>query len=315
MRPVVAIDLGGTSIRAAFYPQGAPPATTRQTRKTPSYSGPSAVLEAIHDTIAALDLPTASRASLAIGIGAPGPLDPVTGVVLDAPNLPGWENIALVAALGERWGCPVFVHNDANLATLGEWRYGAGHGAHNLVMLTIGTGVGGGAIVDDRLLTGGRGLAGELGHIPIQLGGPLCSCGQRGHLEAIASGTAIAREYRSRLGREADPAASADDRFLTAEVVAERAASGDPLAAAVLDDAADALGTALAGMVHTFNPERIILGGGVAQSGPGFLNRIEATLRARLMHPAFGDGLSVLASALRDEAALLGAVVLVQNAA
>lgn len=312
MRPVVAVDLGGTSIRAAFYPQGAPPATRLAYRRTPAASGITPVLEAIHRAIADLDLPTDLQPSMAIGIGAPGPLDAMRGIVLHAPNLTGWDDVPLVDRLVERWGCPVFLQNDANLAALGEWRFGAGRGAHNLVMLTLGTGIGGGVIVHDRLLAGDRGLAGELGHIPILKDGPVCSCGRPGHLEAVASGPAIARAYRSRreLPGEHFPAVPEEP---TAEWVAHAAAAGDAHAAAVFHDAAAALGTALAGLVHIFNPERIVLGGGVSQAGATFLAEIERSLRGSLMHPAFGDGLSVVVSELGDEAALLGAVAWVND--
>lgn len=314
MRPVVAVDLGGTNLRAAYYPSGDPPAASRDTRKTPSESGPTAVIEAIHAAIHELDLPAAERSRMAIGIGAPGPLDSEAGVVLNAPNLPGWENIPLGPRLQERWGCPVHLQNDANLAALGEWRYGAGRGAHNLVMLTIGTGVGGGVIVGDRLLTGMRGLAGEVGHIPVSLGGPVCSCGQSGHLEAIASGTAIVEQVRARGGLQVPAAESAPPTgSLTAEAIAEAASRGDRIAIEVMHEAAVALGTALAGLVHLFNPERIILGGGVSRAGGEFLGEIERTLRASLMISAFGDGMQVVPSALGDEAALLGAVALVHS--
>ncbi|HSR48866.1 MAG TPA: ROK family protein [Anaerolineales bacterium] len=308
MRPAVAVDLGGTNLRAAFYPTGDIPATARESRKTPSEAGPTAVLDEIHAAISALDIASQYRAHMAIGIGAPGPLDASTGVVLHAPNLQGWNDVPLGPALAERWGCPVYVQNDANLAALGEWRFGAGRGAHHLIMLTIGTGIGGGVIVDDQLLSGSRGLAGEIGHIPVMIGGPRCSCGQSGHLEAIASGTAIAEQVRRRGGLPGgDPGQEP-----TTEAIAHAARRGDPVASEVLQAASVALGTALAGLVHVFNPERIVLGGGVSQAGAFFLDQIERTLRASLMHPAFGGDLKVVPTALGDEAALLGAVALVQ---
>ncbi len=309
MRPVVAVDLGGTNIRAAFYPDGEPPAAARSSRPTGAAGGAQAVLEQIHGAIGDLPIPKEAAGTMAIGIGAPGPLDLATGTVLHAPNLPGWENVPLGEILHDRWHCPVYVENDANLAALGEWRYGNGRGAHHLVLLTIGTGIGGAIIVEDRLLRGARGLAGELGHVPVQLDGPRCSCGQQGHLEAFASGTAIARSVRER-GGLAPPARPTGDA--TTEEIAAAARAGDPVAIEALQAAARAIGTALAGLVHTFNPERIILGGGVALAGASFLGEVEATLRSSLMDPAFGLGLQLLPSALGDEAALLGALALVQ---
>jgi glucokinase len=309
MRPVVAVDLGGTNIRAAFYPDEKPPAARSTSHPTSAADGAQAVLEHIHAAIEALAIPAASRKRMAIAIGAPGPLDQARGVVLHAPNLPGWENISLGDTLHDHWGCPVFVENDANLAVLGEWRFGNGRGAHHLVMLTIGTGIGGGVIVADHLLRGAHGLAGELGHIPVQSDGPRCSCGQPGHLEALASGTAIARRVREQ-GGLAKPSAGGE---ATTEEIAAAARAGDPAALSVLQSAALALGTALAGLVHTFNPERILLGGGVARAGDFFLQEVETNLRASLMDAAFADGLELLPSALGDEAALLGGLALVQT--
>ncbi|HMK07462.1 MAG TPA: ROK family protein, partial [Anaerolineales bacterium] len=249
MRPVVAVDLGGTNIRAAFYPEGVPPAAKTTARPTHAADGAQAVLDHINEAIEALGIPAAARAALAIAIGAPGPLDRDKGVIVYAPNLPGWLNLPLGQILHNHWACPVFVENDANLAVLGEWRFGAGRGAHHLVMLTLGTGIGGGIIVDDRLVRGALGLAGEVGHIPVQLDGPRCSCGQPGHLEALASGPAIARQVRERGGLRDHTSGEA-----TTETIAAAARAGDEVARAVLAEAARALGTALAGLVHIFNP-------------------------------------------------------------
>jgi glucokinase len=309
MRPVVAVDLGGTNIRAAFYPEGQPPAAKTTTRPTRAADGAQAVLDHINEAIEALGLPAEARASLAIAIGAPGPLDRDRGVIVHAPNLPGWLDLPLGQILHNHWSCPVFVENDANLAALGEWRFGAGRGAHHLIMLTLGTGIGGGIIVDDRLVRGAQGLAGELGHIPIQPFGPLCSCGKPGHLEAMASGPAIARQVRERGGLQSEGAAG----DATAEEIAAAARAGDPVALSVLQVAAQALGMALAGLVHTFNPERIILGGGVARAGGPFLEDVKRALLDSLMSPAFSERLDVLPSSLGDEAALLGGLALVQT--
>lgn len=309
MRPVVAVDLGGTNIRAAFYPEGTPPTETIALRPTPASDGPEAVVAQIHAAIEELAIPTAALRSLSIGIGAPGPLDAGAGVVLHAPNLEGWDDIPLAELLRRRWNCPVHLQNDANLAALGEWTYGSGRGVDDLVMLTLGTGIGGGVIVAGRLLEGEAGLAGEIGHIPVALDGPLCSCGQAGHLEAFASGTAIAAEVERRGGLPSKAGA----RPATSAEIAAAAAGGDPVAAAVLTSAARVLGIALAGLVHVFNPARIVLGGGVSRAGGRFLADIEAALRSSLMLPAFGQRLDVVASTLGDEAALLGALALVHS--
>jgi len=309
MPPVVAVDLGGTNIRAAFYSDGEPPATNSTSRPTSAADGAQAVLDHIHAAIEALAIPASARAHLAIAIGAPGPVDQARAVVLHAPNLPGWKNISLGDIMQEHWRCQVFVENDANMAVLGEWQYGSGRGAHHIVMLTIGTGIGGGVIVADRLLRGAHGLATELGHLPVQLDGPLCSCGQPGHLEALASGTAIARRVQEQ-GGLAQPSAAGE---ATTEEIAAAARTGDPVAVSVLRAAAHALGTGLAGLVHTFNPELIILGGGVARAGGLFLQEVEAVLRSSLMDGAFAEGLELKPSTLGDQAALLGGLALVKT--
>jgi glucokinase len=297
MRPVVAVDLGGTNIRAAYYPRGEPPSAKTTTRPTRAADGAQAVLDHINEAIEALAISAEARASLAIAIGAPGPLHRDKGVIVYAPNLPGWLDLPLGQILHSHWSCPVFVENDANLAVLGEWRFGAGRGTHHVV------------IVDDRLVRGSLGLAGEVGHIVVQLDGPRCSCGQPGHLEAIASGPAIARQVRERGGlSKAGPGPEA-----TTEAIAAAARGGDPVALSVLGEAARALGAALASLVHIFNPERIILGGGVARAGDFFLESVETVLRSSVMDPAFAEGLRVLPSALGDEAALLGGLALVES--
>jgi glucokinase len=310
MRPVVAVDLGGTNIRAAFYPTGDPPAVAVEKRKTPAAAGPGAVLDEINAAIASLPIRPEQRQALVIGVGAPGPLDNESGVILRFPNLPGWRNLSLRDALADRWACPVRVENDANLAALGEWRYGAGRGAHHLVMLTIGTGIGGGVIIGDRLLTGSRGLAGELGHIPVQQDGPRCSCGQSGHLESIASATAIARQIQEKGGLRSGGKDNADP---SVEAIADAARAGNAVAVEVMQRAAHAIGIALSGLVHIFNPERIIIGGGVARTGDWFLQEVDTTLRKHLMDPSFGEHLELLPTALDDEAGLLGSLALLQT--
>jgi len=185
---VVAVDLGGTNIRAAIFPTAEAKPTAIARAPTLAAEGPEAVIDRI---IAAIqEVASGIEGGMRIGLGAPGPLDPKRGLVIEAPNLPGWVNIPLRDRLEQHFECPVALGNDANLAGLGEWRHGAGRGAHNLLYLTLSTGIGGGVIVDNRLLVGAHGLAAELGHMTVRPDGPLCGCGQRGHLEAVASGPA-----------------------------------------------------------------------------------------------------------------------------
>jgi len=310
MQPVVAVDLGGTNLRAAFYPQGIPPA--KRTLRIPSGAerGPEAVLAAMAEAIREVS-PDPFPPGLCVGVAAPGPLDPNTGVVLNAPNLPGWINVPLRGWLQDALGVPVRIGNDANLAALGEWRYGAGQGVNHLIYLAISTGIGGGVISDGHLIVGWRGLGVEPGHMPMVEDGPLCGCGKRGHLEALASGTAIARRAAELLA-EGQPSSLLQHGSspIDAEAVSKAAEGGDALGQRVLREAGETLGRALAGLVHIFNPQRIILGGGVARAGDIFWEPIRRTLQAEVMNAKFLEGVDLVPAALGDDAGLVGALVL-----
>ncbi len=311
MPEILAVDLGGTNIRVARFHSAEPPATTHTKTPTRAADGPEIVIARILQAIESIA--PLSRGGMRIGIGAPGPLDPRRGVILEAPNLTGWRNIPLRDRVATHFGCPVAVGNDANLAALAEWRFGAGRGCTDLVYLTISTGIGGGVIADGRLLLGAQGLATELGHMTLQMGGPPCSCGQHGHLEAIASGPAIARIAAERLRAGG---ASSLSRFVTAdrgpaaEEVGEAARQGDALARQVIDEAAEAIGCHVASLLHAFNPQVVVLGGGVMELGDLLLPRIQAAALAEALHPAYLDGLRIVRAELGDDVGLIGAMTL-----
>ncbi|MGD8760585.1 MAG: ROK family protein [Anaerolineales bacterium] len=311
MAPVIAVDLGGTSLRIALFASLDPDPAAQTKLPTRASEGPDSALARMIEAIEQL-LPSSAE-GLRIGIGAPGPLDPQRGVILETPNLPGWINVPVKDRLANHFGCTVAVGNDASLAALGEWRFGAGRGSQNMLYLTISTGIGGGAIVDGRPLLGALGLGAELGHMTVEPEGPLCGCGQRGHLEAVASGLAIARRAHDRVaaGEESSLAnALQESGRLTAKHVAQAAQQGDRLAREEMTRAAEAIGKHLASLVHAFNPEVIVLGGGVTQAGPLFLDPIEKTLLSHLMHRAFAEDLRLLPAALGDDAGLIGAMIL-----
>src|SRR5258708_11609133 len=194
----IGVDIGGTSIRAARFSGDNHVPTTKTKIPTQAMRGVEAVLQRIE---AAIREVAGDRLDQIAGIGMalPGPLDPHTGILIEAPNLPGWENLPLQSMMAKRVGRPVFIGNDANLAALGEWKFGAGRGHDDVLYLTVSTGIGGGVISNGHMLVGARGLAAEVGHMLAIPDGPLCGCGQRGHLEAVASGTAIARVARAKL--------------------------------------------------------------------------------------------------------------------
>ncbi len=304
----VAVDIGGTHMRAAVFADGETAPVRRERIRTPREGQPEAALVALLREIWPADGDV-----LGVGVACPGPLDPVRGVVFAAPNIPAWRDFPLAEHLQSALGAPVKVDNDANLAALGEWRYGAGQGHHHVLYVTISTGIGAGVIVDDRLLHGARGLAAELGHVTVVPDGPLCGCGQRGHLEAVASGTAIAREAAAALARGETSTLHDAPRPLTAAHVAATAQNGDALAKRIFTQAAEHLGRALAGFLHIFNPSIVILGGGVVQAGDVLLRPLEATLRASVMTPAYLDGLTLTTAALGDDAGLMGALALARS--
>jgi len=311
MIQIVAVDLGGTNIRVAYFPTPEPPPTMHNKLLTHASEGPQAVIARIIEAIHAV-LPT-ERDDLRIGVGSPGPIDPYRGVILKAVNLPGWVNIPLQARLQEHFAYPVVVGNDANVAALGEWRFGAGKGVSNLIYLTISTGIGGGVIVDGQLLLGAQGLGAELGHMTVEPGGPICSCGLLGHLEAVAAGPALARQATTLIeaGRPSILAQRlAVTDHLTGKDIGEAAQSGDALAGEIIERAGEIIGRYMADLAHTFNPQAFVLGGGVSQLGPLLFEPIERSFHTHVMDPAYLKDLRVVPAALGDDAGLIGAMVL-----
>ncbi len=302
MANIVAVDIGGTQIRAAlFTSNNTTPIHHKRTATHADGEDPFERLVAVIESV----LP--AEPVDVISVAAPGPLDPQNGVIFSTPNIPGWIEFPLVAKLEERLRIPTCLGNDANLAALGEWRYGAGQGHHDLLYLTISTGIGGGVIVKDQLLLGARGLAGELGHITVLPDGPLCSCGQRGHLEAVASGPAIAAYVNEQLA--AGRPSILKPGPLTGRQVAEAAQQGDALAREAFIRAGEFLGQAVADFLHMFNPSIVILGGGVSQSGSLFIETLKESTRRHVMDAGFLKDLIITTAQLGDNAGLIGALV------
>jgi len=300
-------DIGGTHMRAAVYSEGS--RNPQIQKRIPTQEGGVPPLERL---IALFEMLWKQAGSIqALAVAVPAPVTP-DGVVIRAVNIPGWTQIPLREILHQRFGCPVFVDNDANLAALGEWRFGAAQGYHNVLYLTISTGIGGGVIIEDRLLRGERGLAAELGHTTVIPEGPLCNCGQRGHLEALASGTAIANYVRERLtcGEESSLRSLNE---ITASDVFRAAQQGDALAQKAFRRAGTYLGYALADFLHLFNPAIIVLGGGVSNSGALLLEPLRLALQEKVMSPDYLQDLCIVQAALGDNAGLMGALALAQS--
>ena len=244
-----------------------------------------------------------------IAAACPGPLDPINGIIVEPPNIPEWRYFPIQEFLQSTFDIPTAINNDANLAAYGEWTFGAGKGHSNLIYLTISTGIGGGIIIDNKLLSGVAGYAGEVGHMTINPQGPVCSCGKVGHLEAIASGPSIVRWIKSRLEDE-----SLLEHFpvgdLTAKQISEAAESGNELAIAAYERAGKYIGLAIADLLHIFNTSLVIIGGGVSRAGDLLFEPIRKSVHESVISDAYLDNLQILPAALGDDSGILGALVL-----
>lgn len=304
---VVGVDLGGTQLRVAVADDRGRLRTVVR-RATEAARGRQHVIDRIVAAVAdALEEDgTVPRRVRALGIGLPGPVDPAAGLVISPANLPGFINVPLNRILTRATGIRSYLHHDAHLAALGEHRRGAGRGASEMIYVTVSTGIGAGLVLRGELYAGSHGIAGEIGHIVVQRDGPLCTCGNRGCVEAIASGTGIARAARELAAN--DPT-SALNRFdaPSAEEVVQAARAGDELAMSILDNAGAYLGIAIGTLVNLFNPQLIVLGGSVLKAGPLLLkpmrlSMIESSWKAARL------GLRIVRPALGGDAGLIGAV-------
>lgn len=307
---VVGVDLGGTQVRAVLGDTHGK-LLERHEVNTNASEGLAAVLDRI---VGAVQIVREGRSGIAaVGIGAPGPINFETGVVSTPPNLPGWVNVPLAQIVKERTGLPAFLGNDANLAALGEFTYGAGKYVQHLIYITVSTGVGGGVIVDGELLEGRRGAAGEIGHMVVEPEGPKCSCGGLGHLEALVSGTSLARQANEAIagGRATrmTEIAKTSPTGLTARVVTDAAQEGDELAVELVERAGRRLGYAVINLVHVFNPQMVTIGGGVTSAGELLLAPMRAVVLDGVM-PVFKEDLQMVPASLGRDAGLWGAVAL-----
>lgn len=304
MSLTVAVDIGGTHIRVAVYePDSLTPVAHHRTRSLATEPGVYDRLEQAIETV------WPKEAVRAIGIASPGPLDPHTGTILATPNIPEWKNFPVAPKLSQHFGVPVHLDNDANMAALAEWQYGAAQGHDNLVYLTISTGIGGGVITHGCLLQGFHGMGAELGHMIIDPDGPPCGCGKWGHVESFCSGPSIARYVRQQL-EAGQPSTLQVQPDLSAAQIAEAARAGDALAISGFERAGHYLGIAVANYLAIFDPSVLIFGGGVSQVGELLFKPFEESLRKHTFHPHYLDNLVITKAALGDDAGLLGALAL-----
>jgi glucokinase len=304
----IGVDVGGTKIAAAVVtPEGEVLNEVRYPSSGPKERLLSSMARSVNEV----------RDGFEVGgicLAVPGTVSTVENKIIDAPNLHAIEGIPLKDELEERTGLTTTVENDANAAAWGEFRFGAGSEVSHLIFITLGTGVGGGVISHGVLLRGAQGAGGEMGHITIQATGPRCGCGNHGCLEALASGTAIARRAREVASEEPDSALGqlAVERAVLGEDVAGLARQGDEAAISVLRETGVWLGIGLAGFVNVFNPEVIAIGGGAARAGDLILDAARHEVRLRAMSPS-RDLVEINEATLGAESGVLGAAALARN--
>jgi len=311
--PVIAVDLGGTKIAAGVV-SGDLEILARENSCTCADGGVDAVVARVVGICRSMVERQGMNISQVggVSIAACGAIEPERGLVVFSPNLPGWCNVPLRDMVAERLGIGAMLINDANAAALGELRAGAGVGKKELIYLTLGTGIGGAIIIGGRLYTGSTGSAGELGHMTINTGGRRCNCGNTGCLETLASGTAIARDAIDRIagGALSSLTEMVGGRLenIDAEKVAIAARAGDPVALDVINRAAFYLGLGMVNLVNIFNPEMIVVGGGVAGMGEILLGPAREAVAERAF-PVSAESVSVVASQLGSGAGIMGAAI------
>jgi glucokinase len=314
------LDFGGTKLAAGLVDRQSGAVLRRvrcSTSGERSADGQIADMRALVRELAVSEAEWAAIPQVGVSFG--GPVDAATGTVVQSHHVEGWDHLPLAACLEEALARPVIVENDANAVALGEYYYGAGLGVESLVYVTVSTGIGGGLILGGRLWRGHHGVAGEIGHMVVRPGGPLCTCGNRGCLESLASGLSIARRAREALaagepGEQLLALAGGDPQSITAELVFHAARGGDAVSARVVTAAADDLGLAIAMLCSLIDPGRVILGGGVAKAGEQLLAPVRAAFR-RHAFPLLKGKVEIVQAAALDEGGLRGAAAVAAQAA
>jgi len=307
---ILALDLGGTNYRLALANDKGELLKRFSAPVKPD--DPEQTIEHIKNSIA--DLLSGINRSTVSGMGAAiaGLVTQDTGVLLTSPNLLAWYHTPVKEIFERELKLPVWVGNDATLAALGEYKFGAGKGCHDLIYITVSTGIGGGIITGGKLLLGTSGFAAEVGHMTIDINGPRCNCGNIGCLEMLASGTAIARMAVERLSKGEKSTitdlVAGELSKISAEVVEKAAKSGDAVAKAVMNTAGTNLGVGVVNLVHIFNPELIIIGGGVSKAGDLIFEPVRQVISKRVMRDI---SVRITTPVLGDNPGLLGAVALV----
>jgi len=302
MKKILAFDIGGTNIRAGLFTvESSKPFFTKKIRTSGQNRTPLqnilALIREIHNTHPKID---------AISMAVPGNVDDKHGVIIQAPNVGGWKDIPLGQIIKDEFDIQPAIQNDASMAAYGEWKHGAGIGHDFLLYITVSTGIGGAVIDNGHLITGFRGLGTERGHIQIVDDGPLCSCGKHGHLEALASGTAIAEFVLDEMkaGTQTD---LPNDPPPTTKQIANAAKQGDALSVKAFQRAGHYLGIGIANYLHIFNPSCVVLGGGVSFSGEILFDPFLRSLQAHVISDEYLRDVVITHAKLGDDAGLIGA--------
>lgn len=312
----IGIDVGGTNVKIALvdekgkikYSNSVP------TRAEMGYEYTvNNIKQAIYDLLKETKLEPKNIEG--IGFGFPGQVDYKLGIVRLAPNIPGWVDVPIAKLIEDEFHIPTRVDNDVRCAALGELNFGAGKGCENLICITVGTGIGSGLIVNGKLVRGASNAAGEIGHIKLQMNdGPICGCGDTGCLEAFASGpsiVAMAEDY-IRGGKSTKFREMANSNPITPYIVCEAAKAGDPVAKRIFTIMGEYIGIGMASVVNLLNPEKIIVGGGVADAGEILMTPLKETLKKRAMKIA-GEAVEVVPAQLGNTAGVIGASLLIES--
>lgn len=303
---VVGVDLGGTKIYTALVDLEGN-IIKEKTVETLAFEGENAVKGRIIDTINYVIDGTEKNLIKSIGIGSPGPLDVKNGVIIENSNLP-FKNFEIVKTIRETYDLPTYLDNDANVATLGEFMFGAGKGTENMVFITASTGIGGGAVINGKLFRGTTGNALEIGHTIVANEGPRCGCGNIGCAEALGSGTAIGKRAKEAVDTNVETSLKNYENVTSKEVFKE-AANGDRVAKNILETSLNYLGIAVANTITNFDPEKVVIGGGVINGGSIVLDTIRRVVGERALK-TFVDSCTVEKAVLGGKAGVLGAAAL-----
>ena len=312
----IGIDVGGTNVKLALVEDGK--IIYSNTVPTNAKKGYEYTVNNIKQAIKDLmkDSKTAQEEIEGIGFDFPGQVDCKTGVVKLAPNIPGWVNVPIGQMIEEEFHIPTRIDNDVRCAALGELKFGAGKGCENFICITVGTGIGSGIVINGKVVRGATNAAGELGHIKLQMkDGPICGCGDTGCLEAFASGPAIvamAYDY-IRGGKSTKFREMAEENHgeITPYIVAKAAEAGDPVAKRIFEIIGEYIGLGLTSVINLLNPEKVIIGGGVAEAGELLLAPIRKTIKERAMVVA-GNAVEIVPAQLGNSAGVIGASMLVE---